>query len=899
MSTAKYPLFSLNASHLIPDNQLLKEQKEALEFVLKKIESIVKYKRHIKQVTRKLGGGYTRHLKEKDGKGCNNETRDIYCQYLLRHRPHQVFTICGGRGSGKTSILFTLEYLLSEDRGDLLRKMYEEMLGVSASGYSRMSGVSEALEAMNDTRFFILPVIFPSEMEGLSQATLEAIVSKIDRKLDLALDNIRHEFGDADYGKKETRRNLEFLRSRLHKELATGWLLSREDGTGMQTLANDSVSFEDFADQRLTYVRRGFERVDSWRLFIDHLLDALDQDFMVILFDDTDLSPRVSKDMLSTIRIYLNHPRIITIVAADCVHLRREIIRINLKEHNWESCAGLERGAGKDSSDETWKKVMDYVRMETDEFLYKVLPHEGRVHIQFDTRRDCRGLFSDILKEEVKADRGMEGSGGAEANDWNLLACLPLDDTEREAERLEEYLDENLFLAAFNTQASRLMAFRRTGEWCWLGRSPREVVSSARKLMEFLGRWQPNDRDDQATDRQLLHILGQRPAASKVAMIPGLGQMDLAVIEHMIKRETLHVDDAEMTYSIDAQETPLGSRASFRAKDKGYYYLNLLLDTALHYLNWPEREVYPSFPICKLLKGLRRDRDASGPCQVHSESGYFWNLRKEWKRQGLLRGLGGVQVEGLEGMPAPVMNLADLAHLSIEGLGVSCNTVHEGEERLQEWTGKVEEEGISLGDPERKALARLAARDDYRNFMLRRLIAMVCMDKGAGDQIEYLLRHIGEGATSGDPALGKPGDPDLGRRDDGKSRMILKRCRIMVAWGLAAVFEEELAARGYSEEMQKLLNWLEEVGKRDFALPERAGEGAKRRHDFVTGDIPLEKIAGRIEELRELCEDSRFALPEDEEGKDAVERALITTKVLSTEKRLREFRDLRKSASAT
>jgi len=45
--------------------------------------------------------------------------------------------------------------------------------------------------------------------------------------------------------------------------------------------------------------------------------------------------------MLATIRIYLNHPRIITIVAADFIYLRREMIRINLREHNWESCMNL------------------------------------------------------------------------------------------------------------------------------------------------------------------------------------------------------------------------------------------------------------------------------------------------------------------------------------------------------------------------------------------------------------------------------------------------------------------------------------------------------------------------------------------------------------------------------
>ena len=93
--------------------------------------------------------------------------------------------------------------------------------------------------------------------------------------------------------------------------------------------------------------------------------------------------------------------------------------------------------------------------------------------------------------------------------------------------------------------------------------------------------------------------------------------------------------------------------------------------------------------------------------------------------------------------------------------------------------------------------------------------------------------------------------------------------------------------------MRKLLEWLEEVRTKDFILPADAGKGAERRHEFVTADIPVKEIGRRIEELSRLYNSSEFTTPKVSGTDNMTEKVLIQIGVLSTNRRLTEFHNLK------
>jgi hypothetical protein len=60
-----------------------------------------------------------------------------------------------------------------------------------------------------------------------------------------------------------------------------------------------------------------YRRVSKWRLYESDYLDYFGVQLKVVSIDDTDINPGVSTDILHTLRIFLDHPRSVTIIAGD------------------------------------------------------------------------------------------------------------------------------------------------------------------------------------------------------------------------------------------------------------------------------------------------------------------------------------------------------------------------------------------------------------------------------------------------------------------------------------------------------------------------------------------------------------------------------------------------------
>lgn len=198
-------------------------------------------------------------------------------QYNLMY--DNVFSIMGKRGSGKTSVLFTLKNILENDENIVLP--------------------------------VIMPEIIPQEcsMIGWILALMEETVQQLEEKLNVS--NIgRGYFQDCKYKaigslQEEYERVKELCYSRFYEAKAENSFARAIANTEMQT----QNSFQ--------FVHKLTEFWDLLRtaIKIAHKLNG--EPLIYLFFDDVDLTPGRMTDLLTTIIKYLSHPNIIVIVTAD------------------------------------------------------------------------------------------------------------------------------------------------------------------------------------------------------------------------------------------------------------------------------------------------------------------------------------------------------------------------------------------------------------------------------------------------------------------------------------------------------------------------------------------------------------------------------------------------------
>lgn len=192
-----------------------------------------------------------------------------------------VFSIMGKRGSGKTSVVYTL------------KKKFED-----------------ARE--NDV---VLPIIISElipdscEIIGWILSLLEDIVSKISKKLDIKRKN-------SDVFKTcRVKRSLEEEYDKV-KELCYSKAYNVE--------GEESFSQAVFNSERRTQNSFDFSRYLSqfWTSMVEairevHSLESEEEPLIYVIFDDVDLVPEKVWELLSTIVKYLSHPNVVVIVTAE------------------------------------------------------------------------------------------------------------------------------------------------------------------------------------------------------------------------------------------------------------------------------------------------------------------------------------------------------------------------------------------------------------------------------------------------------------------------------------------------------------------------------------------------------------------------------------------------------
>ncbi|MBS4095649.1 MAG: hypothetical protein KGZ83_02285 [Sulfuricella sp.] len=289
------------------------------------------------------------------------------------HRPHQVFLIEGGRGDGKTSTLLTLHRFLRH----------------SLSGNGSFGEEFKDLPSMAVT----LPLIIPEEMTA-NERIMEMVLASITDSIDKELKQCKHSTETGTEFKKK--QELGSLRNQLHREIFDGWTFA--EALGLETLSRDAIDYRDFAIRRAEESVLATRRIETWRKFVDELLITMGRKVLVVCFDDTDLAPSTADDIATTMRLYLDHPRIVTLLSAQLDILQENIkmTRINRIPRRVADCLPL--------TTELLSEQIKEQDEEVGELVYKLLPRKfqhplGLTQDDFKITHPLGKLIADTLHD--------------------------------------------------------------------------------------------------------------------------------------------------------------------------------------------------------------------------------------------------------------------------------------------------------------------------------------------------------------------------------------------------------------------------------------------------------------------------------------------------------------------
>ncbi|MCG8360764.1 MAG: hypothetical protein MI920_34820 [Kiloniellales bacterium] len=328
--------------------------------------------------------------------------RDESREERFFERPMNILVIDGDRGSGKTTLLLTVHRALSVLHLDNSavsapanpnQKMFEELrdeLALKPPADSRLGAKPVAL---------CVPLIFPDLMEE-SETSMENVCAGIDNKLEEEKDRTQS---------KDQKRVLEGLQDELRQDVSVAWTFARR--IGEQAVLENALNYEDFVRERAINNKRAYNRINIWRDFVDRLLNATGHCLLVLFFDDTDLDPRANDDILKTVRLYCDHPRVVAILSADMATLTAHLVDRRLAKLQTETEALTRITSAYSQLADTVDSFYSRHSRQAKELVRKVLPTNLRFRLTIETREDLDLFFvGDLGDREAHPDLVFEGA---------------------------------------------------------------------------------------------------------------------------------------------------------------------------------------------------------------------------------------------------------------------------------------------------------------------------------------------------------------------------------------------------------------------------------------------------------------------------------------------------------
>lgn len=302
-----------------------------------------------------------------------SEKSDMPDGHASTKRPHQVFLIDGARGSGKTYTLLSAEHALNQldlfaressaVSGAWRDKLQKEWVGGALLNDDKVKSIVSISRSLCHT----LHIIFPGDMED-GDAVMEALFAAMTTKTAEVADKLKDKHEDSHRKRVEEAKD---LNKRLTEQVAQGWYFARR--FGYDALVRDSTDYNDLVGRFEEESRKGANRIDAWRGYVERYLRFHGAAMLVVLLDDTDVKPELTENILHAIRMYLDHPRVITVLAGNLKSMRNSLLHLEMKR------LGPAVQALNNASHITARDWRRHERQSIEDYLEKVLPPAQRI----------------------------------------------------------------------------------------------------------------------------------------------------------------------------------------------------------------------------------------------------------------------------------------------------------------------------------------------------------------------------------------------------------------------------------------------------------------------------------------------------------------------------------------
>jgi hypothetical protein len=492
------------------------------------------------------------------------------------NRPHHVFTIDGARGAGKTYALLTLAHAVEQISAHW-RKNPENVgsegkwlqFARKDTAKAKVAPEPKSRDAFSEVAC-IIRIIFPSDLER-QETVMERIFVSMKHKLDEEIKE--REKNPGRIGATGQPDKMKQLREDLVHEIVPGWHFSKVEGR--EVIVRDAIDYADYSDLYEVEAEKSVRRIEKWRRFLDDFLDQFRTAVLMVFLDDSDVHPDVTEDILQTARMFLNHPRVVTVLAGNIRSMRSLLLHKAMRQLG-QSMRALSDPSVQTAAD--WRRIE---RRGVEDYLEKVLPHSQRIFIQATSGEDQNNDFkkvADISLNEL-CRWMMHGTRTQFLSDKFRLAISHARQeidrpTPRQRRHLEDYLSWWLFLNHYREALMPRSARQiRTIKDYYL------ATADGNRLDAENGAGQPpsaakdgdDDRDRRSTGRRLIMALFENPA--NFSLIQQFNDSDINVATWLQDQYT----DSEWV-------GPRRFHVNGRALDRGqfgYDYVRFRLDLGL------------------------------------------------------------------------------------------------------------------------------------------------------------------------------------------------------------------------------------------------------------------------------------------------------------------------------
>jgi hypothetical protein len=333
-------------------------------------------------------------------------------------RPNQVYLVDGGRGAGKTFSLLTIQHAIARisDAPD------------DGTGQAREWVKFAEENGAKSFRAKSLRIIFPGEFEE-GEDLMEQVFAEIIHDLDKVIE----QNGPKRDGDAKRFAEAQELRKLLLEKVARGWYFARR--FGLDAVIRDAINYEELVGNWSKEAGLASRRIEEWRSFVNRWLEFEGCDLLVLLLDDSDNDEALTENILHSLRLVLDHPQIVTVLAGNLAAMRESLI------HRRMAKLAPSVGAVTDSALPTAREWRRKLRREVEEYLEKVIPQQQRAYLSI--------TISNALEDVDTSNRAGAANGERRRDDFEMVVGQSLKEIVQTAanETRQHFLDTKFALA--------------------------------------------------------------------------------------------------------------------------------------------------------------------------------------------------------------------------------------------------------------------------------------------------------------------------------------------------------------------------------------------------------------------------------------------------------------------